>query len=74
MPTRQLALAASDLHEQLERLERERTTAVLNGLGGNALYMGDLLDEIESTRSAYVGAAVIEIASLRSALSGPLHG
>jgi hypothetical protein len=37
-------------------------------------YMADLDEEIAVTRSAYVGAAVTEIASLRAQLSGPQFG
>ena len=37
-------------------------------------YINDLDGEIEAWRAAYVGAAVTEIASLRSALSGPQVG
>ena len=75
MSTSELNVApASALRGQLELLERERTVAALSGLGDNALYMDDLLDEIEAARSAYVGAAVTEIASLRAVLDGPLHG
>jgi hypothetical protein len=36
--------------------------------------MADLEDEIAAARSAYVGAAVTEIASLRAELSGPQLG
>ena len=37
-------------------------------------YMADLDGEIEATASAYVGAAVTEIATLRAELSGPQIG
>jgi hypothetical protein len=36
--------------------------------------MADLDQEIAATRSAYVGAAVTEIATLRAQLSGPQVG
>jgi hypothetical protein len=36
--------------------------------------MADLDQEIADTHSAYVGAAVTEIATLRGQLSGPLLG
>jgi hypothetical protein len=36
--------------------------------------MADLDDEIATTTSAYVGAAVTEIAMLRGELAGRLHG
>ena len=62
------------LREQLVLLERERSVAALNGIASNDLYMADLLAERTAVRSAYVGAAVTEIASLRAALNAPLHG
>ena len=76
MPTtdQHITPSAADLREQLELLERERATVSLAGLAGNDLYMVDLRDELETVRSAYVGAAVTEIASLRSALGAPLRG
>lgn len=76
MPTtdEHITPSAAGLREQLELLERERATVSLAGLAGNDLYMVDLRDELETVRSAYVGAAVTEIASLRSALGAPLRG
>jgi hypothetical protein len=44
------------------------------GLADHPLFAEDLEDEIEITRAAYTSAAVTEIASLRSALSGPQVG
>jgi hypothetical protein len=66
--------SAAALREQIQLLERERATAALAGVAANELYMADLLDEIATTRSAYVGAAVTEIASLRAEIDGPLFG
>ena len=74
MPTTPIDLTAADLRERLELLSMEQATAALEGLAADAHYMADLADEIASTRAAYVGAAVTEIASLRAVLSGPLHG
>ena len=65
---------AVEVHERLETLLAERALADVEGLGGNALYMGDLEKEIAATRAAYVGAAVTEIATLRGRLSGRLEG
>jgi hypothetical protein len=62
------------LRHQLELLERERATASLDGLTANAHYMVDWREERDAVRSAYVGAAVTEIASLRAELDGPLNG
>jgi hypothetical protein len=66
--------SAAALREQLHLLERERATATLAGVAANERYMADLLDEIEASRAAYVGAAVTEIASLRAELDGALFG
>lgn len=67
-------MTAHDLRLQLGRLVAERVDALEAGLGGNALYMSVLEDDLAATRAAYVGVAVTEIASLRSQLSGPQAG
>ena len=46
----------------------------LRGSGSNAAYMAELNQQIAATHSAYVGAAVTEIATLRGQLSGPQLG
>ena len=66
--------SADDLKTRLHALESERASAELNGLGDNGLYMTDLQTEVATTRAAYVGAAVTEIATLRAMLDGPLRG
>lgn len=66
--------SASAMRERLHLLEIERAAAALVGLDADAAFMADLLQELQATRSAYVGAAVTEIASLRAALNGPLAG
>ena len=63
-----------ELRTQLLALEAERTAAVAWGLADVPAYQADLEGEIEIVRSAYTTAAVTEIASLRSALSGPQVG
>ena len=68
------SISATAVREQLVLLQRERATAALAGFAANDLYLTDLLDEIEETRDAYIGAAVTEIASLRAVLDGPLLG
>ena len=68
------SISASATREQLVLLQRERAAAALAGVAANDLYLTDLLDELEETRDAYVGAAVTEIASLRAVLGGPLLG
>ena len=63
-----------ELRTQLLALEAERSAAVAWGLADLPLYGDDLQEEIEVTRAAYTTAAITEIASLRSALSGPQVG
>jgi hypothetical protein len=67
-------MSAIEIQHHLHALEAERSLASLEGLASNAGYIADLLDEIEATRRAYVGAAVTEIAVLRAELSGPRFG
>ncbi len=74
MTTRSMIPSAVEVSEHLQLLLSERALAHVEGLGGNALYMADLDDEISATRAAYVGAAVTDIATLRARLSGPLVG
>jgi hypothetical protein len=66
--------ATLDALARLRRLEAERLDAVEAGLGGNELYMTDLENDIEVSRTAYVGLAVTEIATLRAQLGGPQIG
>jgi hypothetical protein len=61
---------ATEMHTQLQQLQAERALASIEGLSSNSAYMADLDAEIAATSSAYVGAAVTEIASLRAQLSG----
>jgi hypothetical protein len=62
------------LQEHLQSLSAERYAAALVGLDRDDLYLRDLQEEIEATHSAYVGAAVTEIATFRAELSGALQG
>jgi hypothetical protein len=57
------------MQDRLHELQLERALALTEGLE-----LADLDEEIASTRDAYVGAAVTEIATLRAALSGPQLG
>ena len=66
--------ATLDALAKLRRLEAERLDAVEAGLGGNELYMTDLKNDIEASRTIYVGLAVTEIATLRAQLGGPQVG
>jgi hypothetical protein len=68
------AMTTIELRTQLLALEAERAAAVAWGLADIPAYRDDLEGEIEVWRSAYTSAAVTEIASLRSALSGPQVG
>jgi hypothetical protein len=67
-------MTATDARTQLQRLQAERLDAVEAGLGDNALYMNDLQNDIEASRSLYIGLAVTEIAMLRAQLGGPQVG
>jgi len=67
-------MTTTELRTQLLALEAERAAAVAWGLADIPAYREDLETEIEARKAAYVGAAVTEIASLRSALSGPQLG
>ena len=62
------------MQDQLRHLQAERALALIEGLESNSAYMADLDDEIATTRHAYVGAAVTQIATLRAQLSGPQLG
>ena len=63
-------MTAVDIHSQLQDLESERALALARGVSLGGQYMAELLDEINATRSAYVGTAVVEIAILRAEISG----
>jgi hypothetical protein len=65
---------ATDIRSQLQLLETERALALDAGLGNDVAYMADLREEIVATRHAYVGSAVVEIASFRAQLSGTQCG
>jgi hypothetical protein len=65
---------AVEIQDELRMLYVERALAELEGLASDETYMADLLDDIQAHRSAFVGAAVTEIASLRAELDTPLRG
>ena len=67
-------MIATEVHIRLQELQAERALASIEGLASDSAYMADLDQEIAATRSAYEGAAVTEIASLRARLSGPQVG
>lgn len=68
------AMTTHELHDHLLALGAERAAASLEGLDGDGPYIDDLRTEIAATRSAFVGAAVTEIATFRAQLSGPQLG
>jgi len=65
---------AYDVRLHLGRLTAERLDAIDAGLGDNRVYMRELESDLSAARSAYVGLAVTEIATLRGQLSGPQVG
>jgi hypothetical protein len=65
---------AVEIQDDLRMLYVERALAELEGLASDPTYMADLLDDIQAHRSAFVGAAVTEIASLRAELGTQLRG
>jgi hypothetical protein len=67
-------MSTIDVRTRLQELQAERASAWLAGLTSNQAYMTDLDDEIATVTSAYVGAAVTEIAVLRAQLLGPQVG
>ena len=68
------AMSAIEMQTQLQDLQTERALASIEGLSGDSAYMAELDQEIAVVRSAYVVAAVTEIATLRAQLSGPQVG
>jgi hypothetical protein len=69
-----LSMTTIELREHLQSLSAERYAAALAGLDRDESYLRDLQEEIEATHSAFVGAAVTEIATFRAQLSGALQG
>jgi hypothetical protein len=65
---------AVEIQDELRMLYIERALAELEGLASDPSYMADLLDDIQAHRSAFVGAVVTEIASLRAEMDHPLRG
>jgi hypothetical protein len=61
-------MPATQIQLHLQQLEAVRAIAALEGLASNATYMAALNGQIAIARSAYVGAAVTEIATLRRAV------
>ncbi|HWH92522.1 MAG TPA: hypothetical protein VNT03_01565 [Baekduia sp.] len=74
MQTQIPTMYATEVRQRLMLLGEERVLAHEAGLDHDRAYMADLDDEIKTYRSAFVGAAVTEIAMLRARLDGPLQG
>jgi hypothetical protein len=72
--THGIELSAIEVQAYLLELQAQRTLASIDGLAADRDYMAYLDGEIEVTASAYVGAAVTEIATLRAELFGPQVG
>jgi hypothetical protein len=58
----------------LAALREELAAATAAGLVDNEMYQADLEQEMHHAETAYVAAAVTEIASFRAQLSGPQFG
>lgn len=67
-------MSTYELRQHLENLRTERAYAEAVGLHHNDVYMSSLENEYEACRSAYVGAAVTEIATFRGQLFGRPQG
>jgi hypothetical protein len=67
-------MTTTEIRSHLHALAAERSAAVAWGADAIPAYFEELTREIEGYRSAYVGAAVTEIASFRAQLSGPQVG
>ena len=66
--------SAADLRDYLAQLQAERALASLEGLDRHPAYLADLDEALTEAEHAYMAAAVIEIASLRAEIDGPLLG
>lgn len=67
-------MTAPDAHETLQELLAERAAVVAGSVTVDGPTLADLDVMIEDARSAWIGAAVTEIASLRAMLSGAQYG
>lgn len=67
-------MSAVETKHHLQLLQTERALALSTSLAHDPAYMADLDEEILVTRHAYIGSAVMEIATLRAELTGPLQG
>ena len=69
-----VAMTTTEIRTHLDTLAEERAAALAWGADAIPAYLDDLEREIDDYRTAYIGAAVTEIASFRAQLSGPQFG
>jgi hypothetical protein len=67
-------VSAVAAREHVIELEAERALAEQTGVASIRTYMDDLDWELDAWRHVYITSAVVEIASLRAELDGPLLG
>lgn len=67
-------MTAPNAHATLQELLAERAAVVAGSVTVDGPTLADLDEMIDEARSAWIGAAVTEIASLRAMLSGAQHG
>jgi hypothetical protein len=67
-------MSADEILRHLQKLELERLEAECAGLMASEHYRRDFRDEVATYRTAFVGAAVTEIAALRAELWGRQAG
>jgi hypothetical protein len=67
-------MSATALRHRIRLLEIALASAVETGLLDHDHYRRSLQEELEWCRTAFVEAAVVEIAVMRAAVSGPLLG
>jgi hypothetical protein len=67
-------MTTTEIRTHLDTLAAERSAARAWGADAIPAYFEALEREIDDYRTAYVGAAVTEIASFRAQLSGPQLG
>jgi hypothetical protein len=73
-PTQSADTSPADARSRLLRLRAERHEAVAAGLDRASRYLGHLDAAIADAETAYVIAAVTDIASLRATLGAALAG
>jgi hypothetical protein len=67
-------MTASEAHDTLQDLLAERAAVVAGSVTVDGPTLADLDEMIEDARTAWIGAAITEIATLRAMLSGAQYG